>query len=48
MVSLSDFSSPDSTFRNASLVAKQLFNVWAAEHQAIITQQLSMFDLNNM
>ena len=36
---------PDNIFRNASIVAKQLFNTWAAENQSIITEQLSIFDL---
>jgi len=36
---------PTSKFRNASLTARQLFNTWSAEHQAVLIQQLTLFDL---
>lgn len=36
---------PSSKFRNASLTARQLFNTWSAENQAVLVQQLTLFDL---
>lgn len=36
---------PNSQFRNASIIARQLFNKWSAEHQPIINQQLLLFDM---
>ncbi len=36
---------PTLEFRNASQVARHLFNTWSAEHQTILSQQLSLFDM---
>ena len=36
---------PTSEFRNASYTARQLFNSWSVANQAIMQQQLSLFDL---
>lgn len=35
----------DSAMRNASITARQLYNYWEADHQAVLSQQISLFDM---
>jgi len=39
------FHGPTSKFKNAGLIARQLFSTWSAENQAVMITQLSLFDL---
>lgn len=35
----------DSAMRNATVTARQLYNRWEAEHQTIVQQQITLFDM---
>ena len=35
----------DSTMRTATITARQLYTRWEAEHQSVVQQQISLFDM---
>lgn len=37
----------DSTMRNASTTARQLYNKWEAEHQSVVQQQIALFGMED-
>ena len=37
----------DNVMRNACITARQLYNRWEADHQAVVQQQISLFDMED-